>query len=111
MRRPLQRLFPAPRVCRPRFRPSGGFIPEGVEYDTKNKRLLTGSLAEGTIFQWQADGNLTPLLTDADLKSSVGIEVDEERDGLLVCNSDAAVFWGKVAGQAKLGIYMLTTSA
>ena len=25
----------------------GGFIPEGVEYDTKNKRLLTGSLAEG----------------------------------------------------------------
>jgi sugar lactone lactonase YvrE len=89
----------------------GGFIPEGVEYDTKNKRLLTGSLAEGTIFQWQADGNLTPLVTDADLKSSVGIEADEERDRLLVCNSDAAVFQGKVAGQAKLGIYNLTTGA
>src|SRR5438552_15342891 len=89
----------------------GGFIPEGVEYDTKNKRLLTGSLAEGTIFQWQADGNLTPLVTDADLKSSVGIEADEERDRLLVCNSDADVFQGNVAGQAKLGSYNLTTGA
>jgi sugar lactone lactonase YvrE len=89
----------------------GGFIPEGVEYDTKNKRLLTGSLAEGTIFRWQDDGDLTPLVTDADLKSSVGIEADEERDRLLVCNSDSAVFQGKVAGQAKLGIYNLTTGA
>src|SRR5207247_1111128 len=89
----------------------GGFIPEGVENDKKTHRLLTGPLAEGTIFQWQADGNLTPLVTDADLKSSVGIEADEERDRLLVCNSDAAVFQGKVVGQAKLGIYNLTTGA
>ena len=88
-----------------------GFIPEGVEYDTKNKRLLTGSLAEGTIFQWQNDGNLTQLVTDADLKSSIGIEADEERDRLLVCNSDSAVFQGKVPGQAKLGIYNLSTGA
>ena len=28
----------------------GGFIPEGVEYDTANGRLLTGSLSEGSIF-------------------------------------------------------------
>src|SRR5262245_19493432 len=89
----------------------GGIIPEGVEYDTKNKRLLTGSLAEGTIFQWQDDGTLTPLVTDADLQSTIGIEADEERDRLLVCNSDSAVFQGKVAGQAKLGIYNLTTGA
>src|SRR5438046_8728525 len=42
----------------------GGFIPEGVEYDTKNKRLLTGSLADGTIVQRQADGHLTPQATE-----------------------------------------------
>jgi sugar lactone lactonase YvrE len=89
----------------------GGVIPEGVEYDTKNNRLLTGSLSEGTIFQWQADGNLTPVVTDSDLKSSIGIEADEERDRLLVCNSDSAVFQGNAAGQAKLGIYNLTSGA
>src|SRR5262249_42340309 len=89
----------------------GGFIPEGVEYDTKNKRLLTGSLAEGTIFQWQPDGNLTPLLTDADMKSSVGIEADEVLTRLLMCNSYADVIHGKFAGQAKLVIYNLTTGA
>lgn len=87
------------------------FIPEGIEYDTKNGRLLSGSLAEGSIFRWADDGTLTPVVTDADLTSSVGIEADEDRDRLLVCNSDSAVFQGKVAGQAKLGIYNLTTGA
>ena len=88
-----------------------GFIPEGIEYDAKNSRLLVGSLAEGTVFQLEGDGRLTARATDADLKSSVGIEADEDRDRLLVCNSDMAVFDGKVAGQAKLGVYNLTTGA
>ena len=38
----------------------GGFIPEGVEYDQANGRLLTGSLAEGTIFQIHNDGRVSP---------------------------------------------------
>jgi sugar lactone lactonase YvrE len=88
-----------------------GFIPEGIEYDTKNGRLISGSLTEGSIFQWADDGTLTPIVTDADLKSSVGIEADEDRDRLLVCNSDSAVFQNKIAGQARLGIYNLTTGA
>ena len=85
----------------------GGFIPEGVEYDTTNGRLLTGSLAEGSIFQIHGDGRLTTVVTDAELVSSVGIEADEPRGRLLVANSDASVFQGDGAGQAKLGVYDL----
>ena len=54
----------------------GGFIPEGLEYDSKNGRFLTGSLSEGTIFQIHPDGRVTPAVSDPDLRASVGIEVD-----------------------------------
>lgn len=84
-----------------------GLLPEGVEYDTKNQRFLVGSLAQGTVFEVAPDGTLKPFIKDADLKSSVGIEVDEERNRLLVANSDRAVFGGQATGQAKLGIYDL----
>lgn len=88
-----------------------GFVPEGVDYDTKNGRLLTGSLTEGSILEFHNDGSVTPVVTDPDLKSSVGIEADEDRDRLLVANSDLGVFQGKGTGQAKLGVYNLTTGA
>lgn len=87
----------------------GGFIPEGVEYDLANGRFLTGSLAEGSIYEWGDDGSLTAVVQDAELVSSVGIEVDEPRDRLLVANSDSSVFGGGAQGQAKLGVYSLTT--
>ncbi len=87
----------------------GGFIPEGVEYDMDNGRLLTGSLSEGSVFQLHEDGRVTPLVTDPDLVSSVGIEADELRDRLLVANSDRSVFQGGTRGQAMLGVYNLTT--
>ena len=87
----------------------GGLIPEGVEYDTTNRRILIGSLTEGSVFQLHADGRVTAVVTDPDLISSVGIEVDELRDRLLVANSDRSVFEGETAGQAKLGVYDLTS--
>ena len=88
----------------------GGFIPEGIEYDEDNGRFLTGSLAEGTIFVIERDGRVVPFIRDAELVSSVGIEVDEERDRLLVANSDRAVFGDQNAtGHAKLGVYHLMT--
>ena len=87
----------------------GGFIPEGVEYDTLHGRFLTGSLSEGSVLEIHADGTVTTVVTDPDLVSSIGIEVDEERDRLLVANSDRAVFTGETAGHAKLGVYNLTT--
>lgn len=87
----------------------GGFIPEGVEYDQANGRFLTGSLAEGSIFEIGLDGGMTAIITDPELVSSVGIEVDEPRDRLLVANSDSSVFGGGGRGQAKLGVFSLTT--
>ena len=87
----------------------GGFIPEGVEYDTANARLLTGSLSEGSVFQITSDGRLTTIVSDPELVSSVGIEADEPNGRLLVANSDRSVFQGDGAGQAKLGVYDLAT--
>ena len=87
----------------------GGFIPEGIEYDMTNHRLLTGSLTEGSILQLHGDGRVTPIVSDPDLVSSIGIEVDELRDRLLVANSDFSVFQSGGAGQAKLGVYNLAT--
>jgi sugar lactone lactonase YvrE len=87
----------------------GGFIPEGIEYDAMNGRILTGSLSEGSIFQIHPDGRVTTAVSDPDLVSSVGIEVDAARNRLLVANSNAAVFEGVGTGQAMLGVYDLTT--
>jgi sugar lactone lactonase YvrE len=86
-------------------------IPEGIEFDQTNRRLLVGSLAEGSIFQVNNDGSIAPVVQDPELRSSIGIEVDEPRNRLLVANSDAAVFQGTVAGQAKLGVFDLTSGA
>jgi len=87
----------------------GGFIPEGIEYDTANNRFLTGSISEGSVFEIHDDGRVTTVVSDAELVSSVGIEADEDRDRLLVANADASVFDSGGTGQAKLGVYRLST--
>ena len=87
----------------------GGFIPEGVEYDTAAHRFLTGSLAEGSIMTIGDDGSVTAVVTDPDLVASVGIEADEERDRLLVANSNSPFDNSGGQGQAKLGVYRLST--
>jgi sugar lactone lactonase YvrE len=89
----------------------GGFVPEGVEYDAANGRILTGSLVEGSVLQIHSDGRVTTVVTDPELVSSVGIEADEPGNRLLVVNSDRSVFGGETAGQAKLGVYNLATGA
>ena len=102
---------PAPSLPATIVAERGGFIPEGVEYDAASGRLLVGSLSEGTIYQLHADGRLTAVVTDADLESSVGIEVDAVRNRLLVANADSRVFEGVGQGRAMLGAYDLATGA
>lgn len=87
----------------------GGFIPEGVEYDTTAHRFMTGSIAEGSVMAIGLDGTVTAAITDPDLVASVGIEVDEERDRLLVANSNSPFAKNGGPGQAKLGVYRLST--
>lgn len=87
-----------------------GFTPEGVEWDAERERFLVGSLIEGTIFAVDDDGTLTPWIEDDELLSSVGIEVDAERDRLLVANSEVAIFSDEtIQGNISLGIYDLET--
>ena len=88
-----------------------GFIPEGVEYDMANGRLLTGSLSEGSVFEIGPDGQVTEFVNDAELVSSVGIEADEAYGRLFVANADRSVFQGEGQGQAKLGVYDLSTGS
>ena len=85
----------------------GGFIPEGIEYDALNQRFLTGSLADGTVYEITDDGALVAAVVDEQLRGSVGIEVDEARNRLLVTNSDLA----STVGAAQLGIYELDSGA
>jgi hypothetical protein len=87
----------------------GGFIPEGVEFDTTARRFLTGSLVDGTIYEVGFDGALIPAVVDDELVSSIGIEADESRDRLLVANADRAVIGGQSRGFAKLGVYRLSS--
>jgi sugar lactone lactonase YvrE len=87
----------------------GGLIPEGIEFDTTARRFLTGSLAEGTVYEIAADGSVLPFVVDSELVSSVGIEADEPRDRLLVANADRSVFDGQGPGLARLGVYRLST--
>ena len=61
--------------------------------------LLAMSETESKIFQIHNDGRMTTVVSDPDLVASMGIEVDEPRDRLLVVGR----------GQAKLGVYNLTT--
>jgi sugar lactone lactonase YvrE len=87
----------------------GGFIPEGIEFDTRARRFLSGSLVDGTIYEIGLDGSLRPMIEDAALVSSVGIEADEPRDRLLVANADRSVFEDQGRGLANLGVYRLST--
>lgn len=83
----------------------GGVIPEGIEYDNNRNRFLVGSIADGTIYEVTNSGRLLPAITSPDLNASVGIEVDEPRDLLLVANSNTA----SPNGAAELGIFDLET--
>ncbi len=61
----------------------GGFIFEGIEYDTNNGRFLTGSLAEGTVFIIERDGRAScrSFATRSSCRRSV--EADESHNRLL----------------------------
>ena len=84
--------------------------PEGIEYDPENARFLIGSLSEGTIFEVFDDGTHGAFIEDEALMSTVGIEVDADRNRLLVAETNVAAFGDPTAEpRASLGVYDLTT--
>lgn len=88
------------------------FYPEGVEYDTGNRRFLVSSLTTGNIGQVREDGTFTPFSTDASLISTAGLQIDVFNNRLLVAVSDPGYNTtrskpetkGKLAGLAGLSV-------
>ncbi|PJJ61180.1 hypothetical protein [Hymenobacter chitinivorans] len=61
--------------------------PEGLEFDTNNGRFLVSSETNGSIGQVRGDG-YSSFATDGRLISSVGLQIDELRNRLLVAVAD-----------------------
>jgi len=62
--------------------------PEGVEWDASQNRFLVTSIRKGEVGAVKDDGTYSTVATDPRMICSVGIELDPERDRMLVCNSD-----------------------
>jgi sugar lactone lactonase YvrE len=77
-------------------------FPEGVVYDPFNDRFLVSSVSMGTIGAVTPKGIYSVFIKDADLVSTVGMEIDKARKRLLVANSNID---GSVA---QLAVYDLT---
>lgn len=75
--------------------------PEGVAWDTKNKRFLVTSIRKGEIGSVKDDGTYWVFAKDPRMVSSVGIKIDAERDRVLVCNADPGA--GEKASPATTG--------
>lgn len=86
---------------------SAALYPEGVAWDTTNKRFLVTSIRKGEIGSVKDDGTHWVFARDPRLVSSVGIKIDAARDRVLVCNADPGAAekssqdtTGKLAGLA-----------
>lgn len=80
---------------------SATLYPEGVDWDAKNQRFLVTSIRKGEIGSVKDDGTYWVFAKDPRMVSSVGIEIDAERDRVLVCNADPGA--GERASPATTG--------
>lgn len=71
---------------------SPGLYPEGIEWDAAHERFLVSSLTQGGIFEVRADGEPVRFITDEQIPSSVGIQIDAAHNRLLVVSSDTRLF-------------------
>lgn len=87
-------------------------FPEGVEYSSKVGSFFLSSQTEGTVYQVNSEG-ISPFVEDERLVSSLGLQVDEQRNRLLVANSDLGFSVNSTEATqqnlAALGIYDLFT--
>lgn len=91
-----------------------GLYPEGIAFDKFNNRFLVSSFGmgpigtpfygTGTIGAVSFNGDYTPFIHDPDLKSILGLHIDEARKRVV-----AAVTDGWFGDVAKVGVYDLQT--
>lgn len=65
-----------------------GLYPEGLVYHSEAGVFYTTSIAQGKIVKVTKEGEVTVFAEEKDLISTVGLEIDVERNRLIVCNSD-----------------------
>ena len=83
-----------------------GLYPEGVAFDKFNNRFLVSSFGKGTIGSVSFDGTYTAFIEDPDLKSTLGLHIDEARKRIAVAVTD-----GLFGNVAKVGVYDLNTGS
>jgi len=90
-----------------------GLYPEGVSYNPQDKHFYISSVAKGEIWKVDNLGKSELFAKNSKFASTIGLQVDEKQNRLLVCVSDPGVgensnaaSKGKLAG---LAIYDLTT--
>ncbi|WP_167032204.1 SBBP repeat-containing protein [Chryseobacterium sp. Tr-659] len=95
-----------------------GAYPEGVDYDTKNKRFVISSFNKGIVYTLGIDGKtFAPLINDPHLIAALGVYTDEENERIIVVSGDAGASeksgaGGSTAGQvAYAGVYNAKTGA
>ncbi len=87
-----------------------GMLPEGIEYDPIREQFIVGSMTQGGVYSVANNGELNQIITDEDLVSTIGIEVDAATNRLLVTNTSFfAFFAGQGEPVAGLGAYDLAT--
>lgn len=90
-----------------------GLYPEGLVYHSQAEVFYTTSIAKGKIVKVTKEGTVTVFADDQDLVSTVGLEIDVERNRLIVCNSDPGASIKSSAATkgalASVVIYNLTT--
>jgi len=83
-----------------------GLYPEGVAFDKFNNRFLVSSFGKGTIGAVSFNGEYTPFIQDPDLKSTLGLHIDEARKRVVVAVTD-----GLLGDVAKVGVYDLNAGS
>lgn len=63
-------------------------FPEGVQYDANNARYYVSSQTAGTVGQVKDDGSYAAFADNAVLVSTIGMNLDDSRNRLLVAVSD-----------------------
>jgi len=86
-----------------------GISPEGIDWDPTLGRFFIGSLLDGSVRSVDDAGSAELFVDDEEVLVSVGIEVDEALNRLLVTSADPTVFFGASSGSAGLAAFDLET--
>lgn len=89
--------------------------PEGIYYSNLTQLTYVGSYYKGKIVTVDLDGNMTDFIIDNTLVAAVGIAVNESKNRLYVCNSDAGISERSSASTtgilAQINVYDLMTGS